>query len=110
MSSFILLCLQPYLETNAAAGGSDQYGQAGAQKCQYDYLLLDGMRFCGIRLNPNAINENSEQDMPVIDRSNGPFSARFVTNQRWVGRGFKLNFQQNPCGTRIPGFDLPSGG
>lgn len=37
-----------------------------------------------------------------IDRSSGPFIARFVSNEKYVGRGFQIGFQQNPCGARIP--------
>lgn len=78
------------------------YGGAGVQRCPYDYLLLDGVRYCGARLNPNAVQNYLDTDAPVIDRGSGPFTARFVSNERHVGRGFMISFQQNPCGSRLP--------
>lgn len=78
------------------------YGGAGVQRCPYDYLLLDGVRYCGARLNPNAVQNYLDVDAPVIDRGSGPFTARFVSNERHVGRGFLIGFQQNPCGSRLP--------
>jgi len=78
------------------------YGGAGAQKCQFDYLVLDGIRYCGARLSPLSLLSNVEIDSPVFDRSSGPFIARFVSNERYVGRGFQIGFQQNPCGSKLP--------
>ena len=78
------------------------YGGAGANKCQFDYLVLDGIRYCGAKLSSLAIGPNAEVDTPVLDRSSGPFIARFVSNERHVGRGFQIGYQQNPCGYRLP--------
>ena len=78
-------------------------GAAGVRLCPYDYLLLDGVSYCGSRLMPMAIgNPQDGLDMPVIDRGSGPFIARFVSNERHVGRGFMISYQQNPCGSRLP--------
>lgn len=79
-----------------------RYSGAGALKCQYDYVVLDGIRYCGSRLNALAIQSNLDTDSPIYDRGNGPFIARFVSNEKYVGRGFQIGYQQNPCGSRIP--------
>lgn len=100
---------------------SKTYGGTGIQKCAMDYILLDGMRFCGARLSTMGLSTNAETDTPVfgefvtykrllirnsnLDRSSGPFIARFVSNERFVGRGFQIGFQQNPCGSRLPSPD-----
>lgn len=91
--------------TGSANFDTARYGGLGLLKCAADYLLLDGIRYCGIHLNSmsSVTQTGSETDMPVIDRGNGPFIARFVSNERYVGRGFRIAFQQNPCGSRIPG-------
>ncbi|XP_076352549.1 uncharacterized protein LOC143247730 isoform X3 [Tachypleus tridentatus] len=31
------------------------------------------------------------------DTTNGPFTARFVTNSEFISRGFLINYRQNPC-------------
>lgn len=79
------------------------YAGAGVSKCQYDFLLLDGVRYCGAHLSPMGFISQAEIiDQPVVDKSSGPFIARFVTNERFVGRGFSIGYQQNPCGARVP--------
>ncbi|KAI1299312.1 hypothetical protein HDE_03927 [Halotydeus destructor] len=83
-------------------GDSARFGLTGFARCQYDYILLDGIRFCGARLTMLGFSGQADVDSPVIDRGSGPFNARFVSNERHVGRGFRFNFQQNPCGARIP--------
>ncbi|XP_074602257.1 uncharacterized protein LOC141855947 [Brevipalpus obovatus] len=84
---------QPTFDQNAAG--------AGPQRCQFDYILLNGLRLCGSRMNPMAINQNLMNDAQVTDTTSGPFIARFVSDSRSAGRGFRLSFQQNPCGSRI---------
>lgn len=71
----------------------------GVQKCPSDYLLLNGLRLCGYHLNSNTAQQTATVPGPVTDTSAGPFTARFVSNDIITGRGFKLQFQQNPCGS-----------
>jgi len=33
----------------------------------------------------------------VTDNSTGPITARFVTNEKDVARGFNINYRMNPC-------------
>lgn len=70
----------------------------GIQKCPNDYLLLNNIRFCGQLWKFNHRNQNVNTESSIVDTSSGPFFARFVTDYHRTGRGFKLNFQQNPCG------------
>ena len=83
---------------------------AGVIKCPFDFLLLDGVRYCGSHLTPLGLSGNTDIDAPVIDKSSGPFMARFVSNEKFVGRGFSIGYQQNPCGARLPEIPLiPTG-
>lgn len=70
---------------------------AGQVKCPTDYLLIDGTRLCGNRLNPGTITTTSNESVEVFDNSNGPIQIRFVTSNADVSRGFALMYRQNPC-------------
>ncbi|XP_037073199.1 uncharacterized protein LOC119094229 [Pollicipes pollicipes] len=72
----------------------------GPALCTDDYLLLGADRLCGERLNDAAMTSALTDNADVTDRSAGPFVARFVTNERRVGRGFRLSYRQNPCTAR----------
>ena len=77
---------------------NQQFAGAGPVKCYTDYLLLNGMRYCGSHLNEGALYRNNiDTDVPVIDNSTGPVYARFVTSEEAVSRGFMLNYHLNPC-------------
>lgn len=41
---------------------------AGAQRCLYDFVLLNSLRFCGSRLNLAGINKDVNVDHPVIGK------------------------------------------
>lgn len=105
-TSFVPMEISAHNVQGSPVFDSRLYGGAGAQKCQFDYLLLDGIRYCGAKLSSLSLAMNTDVDGPVFDRGSGPFVARFVTNERVVGRGFMIGFQQNPCGSRLP-IELP---
>lgn len=91
------------LSNNRPTFDSKNYAGAGAMKCQFDYLILDGIRYCGARLSSLGLTRNDvTTDTPIYDPSNGPFIARFVSNEKSVGKGFQIVYYQNPCGSKIP--------
>lgn len=91
------------LHNNRPPFDSKTHGGAGVMKCHFDYLILDGIRYCGARLSSLGLTRNDAiTDTPIYDGSNGPFIARFVSNGNSVGRGFQIVYQQNPCGSKIP--------
>ncbi|CAG7717029.1 unnamed protein product [Allacma fusca] len=92
---------QPFQIVNANAEGAlvIPSGQAGVgyRDCPYDYILLNGFRLCGERLNDATTNILFVNDAPVTDTSNGPFVVIVRTNEIDVGGGFSLYYRQNPC-------------
>lgn len=77
---------------------NQQFAGAGPLKCVSDYLVLNNMRFCGSHLNDAALYRNNiNLDTTIVDNSTGPVSARFVTSQESVSKGFILDYQLNPC-------------
>ncbi|RWS04237.1 uncharacterized protein B4U79_12545, partial [Dinothrombium tinctorium] len=95
----------PFAIINVAPNGSALFdistAGAGVLKCQFDFLLLSGIRFCGTHLNPFGINQEPVVDLPITDSNSGPFIARFTSDRVVPARGFKLHFQQNPCTNSI---------
>ncbi|RWS20080.1 uncharacterized protein B4U80_10746 [Leptotrombidium deliense] len=100
---------------------------AGIVKCPSDYILLGGIRFCGMYLNIDGLQRDTiVTNAPVIvrvlffndcnihtntlhlkvfyftDSTRGPFIARFVTDSHSTRRGFQLSYHQNPCGSIQP--------
>lgn len=69
----------------------------GVTKCPQDYLLLNNIRFCGSNWKFAHRNQNVNTES-IVDTNSGPFYARFFSDFHSTGRGFKLNYQQNPCG------------
>ncbi|XP_053212960.1 uncharacterized protein LOC128396407 [Panonychus citri] len=104
----------PFEIVNFGPNNSPTFDQsvagAGLTRCAYDYIQLNGVRFCGSRLNIRGVDQSPNQDAPVIDTGAGPFIARFVSDSRNVGRGFKLSFQQNPCGIKFDQMSTQRGG
>ncbi|XP_076352384.1 uncharacterized protein LOC143247730 isoform X2 [Tachypleus tridentatus] len=93
--------VNPFFGIQTGAGGLNQQlttAGAGMQECTTDYIILASIRLCGGRLNDKLLNNippNMNKD--VIDTTNGPFTARFVTNSEFISRGFLINYRQNPC-------------
>lgn len=59
--SFILLNLNP---NNSPTVGGGEAG-VGIAECPTDYLRIDGDRYCGARLNPQATGRNPTTNVPV---------------------------------------------
>lgn len=74
-------------------------GQAGAEafNCPDDYIVIAGVRLCGDRFNDASMQIDFTENAPVTDNTNGPFIVTVRTNGNTVGRGFELDYQQNPC-------------
>ncbi|GAB0093103.1 uncharacterized protein DMENIID0001_081660 [Sergentomyia squamirostris] len=73
--------------------------QAGAEifNCADDYIVVNGVRLCGERLNDGSRSEDFTKNFPVTDFSAGPMMLPVRTNSHTVGRGFKLTYIQNVC-------------
>ncbi|KPI94026.1 hypothetical protein RR46_13191 [Papilio xuthus] len=73
--------------------------QAGVEifNCPSDWLLISAVRLCGERLNDGSIVQDFYLDAPVTDISAGPIVVWFRSDEGYVGRGFKLHYQQNTC-------------
>ncbi|XP_065173022.1 uncharacterized protein [Atheta coriaria] len=76
-------------------------GQAGAGviNCPDDYIVVNGIRLCGDRLNDGSLIDDFSANAPVTDTSGGPIIIPVRTNAASTGRGFKLFYTQNPCST-----------
>lgn len=78
-------------------------------QCKDDFLVVAGVRLCSVTITDGLPNKtigsysgtvlNATQSSPslITDSTPGPFTLRFVTNQADNGRGFELNYRQNPC-------------
>ncbi|XP_073955150.1 uncharacterized protein isoform X2 [Choristoneura fumiferana] len=73
--------------------------QAGVEifNCPSDWLLIAAARLCGDRLNDGSVIQDFALDAPVTDNSAGPIVVWFRSDEGYVGRGFKLHYQQNVC-------------
>ena len=64
-------------------------GGAGVSKCPRDFLELGGIRYCGYRLNPRAINQDVNTNEPVIDEgfdhylSPNKLNMNIISFQKW---------------------------
>ncbi|XP_054166036.1 uncharacterized protein LOC128963546 [Oppia nitens] len=76
-------------------GVKEKEGEIGLTKCSEDYILLNGIRYCGYRLT--SLGDNKEINGQITDDGSGPFIVKFITDNKISGRGFKLNYRQNPC-------------
>ncbi|XP_077301167.1 uncharacterized protein LOC143921689 [Arctopsyche grandis] len=75
--------------------------QAGAEifNCPDDFMVVNGIRLCGERLNDASITEDFTVNAPVTEMGSGPISFVFRTNGNVTGRGFHLLYKQNKCFT-----------
>ncbi|KPJ19810.1 hypothetical protein RR48_07409 [Papilio machaon] len=73
--------------------------QAGVEifNCPSDWLLISAVRLCGERLNDGSVVQDFYLDAPVTDISAGPIVVWFRSDEGYVGRGFKLHYQQSSC-------------
>ena len=73
--------------------------QAGAEiyNCPDDFVIINGMRLCGERLNDGSRSADFSLNFPVTDFTSGPISVQFRTNGAVAGRGFSLTYTQNLC-------------
>lgn len=53
---------------------------------------------CGEKLNDAYLIEDFTKNAPVTDFSSGPIILPVRTNERYVGRGFKIWYTQQICG------------
>ncbi|KAF2889670.1 hypothetical protein ILUMI_16503, partial [Ignelater luminosus] len=74
-------------------------GQAGAEifSCPDDYIVINGIRLCGDRLNDGSVIQDFTRNAPVTDSSAGPIIVPVRTDGRVTGRGFRLFYTQNRC-------------
>ncbi|KAK3920305.1 Phosphate-binding protein [Frankliniella fusca] len=74
-------------------------GQAGAEvlNCPSDYIVLNGIRLCGERLNDASVDPDYTHNSPVTDSGSGPFVLPVRTNGNLTGRGFSLAYRQLAC-------------
>ncbi|KAK9874338.1 hypothetical protein WA026_002688 [Henosepilachna vigintioctopunctata] len=91
----------PFQFVNFAANGQPTVmpGQAGIETfdCPNDYIVINGVRLCGYKLNDGTVNQDLTMNAPVTDNSMGPIVIQVRTNENAVGRGFKLFYTQNRC-------------
>ncbi|KAG6450813.1 hypothetical protein O3G_MSEX006803 [Manduca sexta] len=73
--------------------------QAGVEifNCPSDWLLIAATRICGYRLNDGSVIQDFTLNAPIIDSNAGPIVVWFRSDEGYVGRGFKLNYQQISC-------------
>ncbi|XP_031766590.2 uncharacterized protein LOC113509880 [Galleria mellonella] len=77
-------------------------GQAGVEifNCPNDWLLISAIRLCGDRLNDGSVLQDFSLDASITDNNGGPIVVWFRSDGGYVGRGFKLHYQQNTCNDR----------
>lgn len=73
--------------------------QAGAEiyNCPDDFIIINGIRLCGEKLNDGARSEDFSQSFPVTDLTAGPLVLQVRTNNVVAGKGFRLAYKQNLC-------------
>jgi len=52
---------------------------------------------CGEKLNDGNYEPDFTKNALIVDYSAGPIIIPVKTNEKIVGRGFKLYYSQNPC-------------
>lgn len=74
-------------------------GQAGAEifNCQDDFIAVNFIRLCGSKLNDGSMTTNFNINVPVEGYINGPIVIPFKTDNKTVGRGFKIYYFQIKC-------------
>ena len=74
-------------------------GQAGAEifNCPDDFIAVNGLRICGEKLNDGRTIPDFTQNSIITDLANGPIILPLQTDSQFVGKGFKLNYFQEPC-------------
>ncbi|XP_063381408.1 uncharacterized protein LOC134667918 [Cydia fagiglandana] len=74
-------------------------GQAGVEifNCPSDWLLMSAARLCGDRLNDGSVLQDFALDAPITDNGAGPIVVWFRSDEGYVARGFRLQYQQNSC-------------
>lgn len=78
--------------------------QAGVEifSCNDDYISVNSIRLCGEKLNDASRNDDLTANAPIIDTSNGLNIIPVRTNEAGVGRGFRINYIQQPCDDQPP--------
>lgn len=73
--------------------------QAGVEifSCSEDYIAVNSIRLCGEKLNDASRSDDLSHNDIVVDTSNGLNIIPVRTNENTVGRGFRINYRQNPC-------------
>ncbi|KAM3965022.1 uncharacterized protein ACR2FA_000919 [Aphomia sociella] len=74
-------------------------GQAGVEifNCPSDWLLISAIRLCGDRLNDGSVLQDFSLDASITDSNAGPIVVWFRSDGGYVGRGFKIYYQENTC-------------
>ncbi|XP_054747914.1 uncharacterized protein LOC129253520 [Anastrepha obliqua] len=74
-------------------------GQAGAGifNCPDDYIAINQVRLCGERFNDGTVTDDFTQNAPVKDVAAGPIILPVRSDDEYVGRGFRLVYQQELC-------------
>ncbi|CAH0549505.1 unnamed protein product [Brassicogethes aeneus] len=75
--------------------------QAGADviNCPNDYIILDGSRLCGDKLNDGLTIRNFTLNAPITVSSAGPIVIPVMTDGSLTGLGFKIFYTLNRCPT-----------
>lgn len=73
--------------------------QAGAEiyNCPHDFLIVNGIRLCGEKLNDGARSEDFSKNFPITDLTAGPLILQVRTNSFIAGKGFRMVYKQNLC-------------
>lgn len=65
--------------------------------CNDDYIAVNSIRLCGEKLNDGSRTDDLTLNAPVSDTTNGPFIIPVRTNDAYVGRGFRIKYELEPC-------------
>lgn len=73
--------------------------QAGLEifMCNDDYISVNSIRICGEKLNDGVRNDDLTMNGVITDTTNGLNLIPIRTNSDAVGRGFRINYIQQPC-------------
>lgn len=73
--------------------------QAGIEifSCSEDFIAVNSIRLCGEKLNDASRSDDLSHNDIVVDTTNGLNIIPVRTNEDTVGRGFRINYRQNPC-------------
>lgn len=73
--------------------------QAGVEvySCPDDFIVVNGIRLCGEKLNDGTSSWDYSRNFPVTDLAAGPLLLQVRTNSAVSGKGFRLAYKQNLC-------------